>query len=235
VFFSFVYDDLGVSLWVIMERTVYQIMHSLMLGLYLVTFIIAYRFPKIRETPAYLKNFYLYPLVGSLVTFTIFLHAYKLLPFQIVYYVNEISISFHFIFLSRFIYIVSNEKKAIKIIAIFLFVLITSFIIYDCIYLSRLAMSFSNASLLLLSLFYFHNLFISSPQVKLSKLPSFWVCCGVFLGSGILIPAPALHKYLFDRMPELNYLLAYIASLGFFIMYAFFIKAFLCLPTLRKL
>jgi hypothetical protein len=234
VFFSFVYDDLGVSLWVIMGKNIYQIFQFLMFVLYFTTFIVAFWLPKKRETPDYLKNFYYFPLVGSIVTFIIFLSAYKLIPYIFSHHVNTISIFFHYFFLGRFIYIVCDKVKPVKMTAIVFFIITTFFIVYDFIHLSFIALSVSNASLLVLCLFYFYGLFISKPKLKLTKEPSFWICSGIFFGSGFIIPSTILMKHFAFYFSDLKYFLAMFSCLGFAMMYIFFIKAFLCLPTLRK-
>jgi hypothetical protein len=234
VFFCFACDDLDVSLRVIMGKVIYQIVQSLMFCLYLTTFIIAFTFPKKRETPIYMKMFYVYPLVGSFVTFIIFLNAYNVLPYVFAHHINLASVFFHYIFLGRFMYIVCDKNQSIKVIAIIFFVVITFFIVYDFLNVSYTAISISNSFLFVLCLFYFFSLFIAPTKVKLFQEPSFWVCCGIFFGSGFIIPSTALLKYLTFNSISLKYLYGLIALIGFAIMYIFFIKAFLCLPRLRK-
>jgi hypothetical protein len=234
VFFSFVFDDLSVSLWVIMGEKVYFVTQAVVFSLYLFTLYISLRMYKVKYLPEYMKYFYLYPLVGSLIMLMIVINTYKPIPHNIAHDINALSVLFHFIFLSRFIYLACAKKKLIIILCLFFFVIIIFFVIYDLINNSYYSISFSNASLFVLCIFYFYYLFISSPVIYLLKEPTFWVCCGIFLGSGILIPAPALMKYITIHFDELKYFNVVFGYLGFAIMYLFFIKAILCLPILRK-
>jgi hypothetical protein len=209
-------------------------MQSLIFCLYVTTFFVTYYLPKKRETSSNLRYFYIYPLVGSCVTFFIILNAYKLLPFLFVHYINEMSIFFHFTFLSRFMYLSSDRNRLVKSLIIIFLLVIAVFVIYDCINSTFLALSISNAFLFVLGLFYFYTLFKSSPKSRFSRDSSFLICCGIFLGSGVMILAPALQRYADNYRSGLGYLLAVLGNFGFAIMYLFFIKAFLCLPTLRK-
>jgi hypothetical protein len=217
-----------------MGKDIYPFVQSFVLCIYLVTFIIAFWLPNKREIPDYMKNFYWFPLVGSMVTIIILLNAYGILSYSFAHYVNAVSIFFHYVFLSRFIYIVCNRNKRIKIIAIFFFMITTFFIVYDFFNFSYIAISISNASLLLMCLFYFYLLFTSPVKSKPSKEPSFWICCGIFLGSAFIIPSSAFLRYLGSYSSSVGYILVIVACFGFAIMYLFFMKAFLCLPTLRK-
>jgi hypothetical protein len=234
VFFSFVYDDLGVSLWVIMGEKIYIITQAAVFGLYLFTLYLSVWMYKKKHFPEYMKYFYLYPLVGSLIMLMIVINTHNKIPNNLTQRVNAISVFFHFFFLSRFIYKACNRKKIVLILRLIFFVVVACFITYDIINNSYYSIAFSNVSLFILSIFYFYYLFINSPIIHVLKEASFWVCCGVFLGSGILIPSPTLMKYITTNFNELKYFNVVIGYFGFAIMYIFFIKAILCLPNLRK-
>lgn len=218
----------------IMEKVIYIIVQTFAFCSYLTTFCISINSAKKRIIPTYMKRFYIYPLIGSLVSFIILLNAYKIVSFRITHTINDLSVSFHYTFLGRFIYFACNKNKFVKLLAS-IFFLITSLVIgYDFINSTYLAISVSNACLFILCLFYFYTLFTSPPKSQLSREPSFWVCSGVFFGSGVIIPSAAFQKYFIFNFPQLNYWLAIIPSLGFVVMYFFFIKASLCSPIHRK-
>lgn len=209
------------------------LIHYTSIALYFFTLYISLSIPKKRNTPSYLKKFYWYPLVGCLIMVLAILVKLGFLTFRLVDCINDISVFFHFVFLGRFIYVVSNKMKIQKIIGLCVLGAMLFFVFYNISNYFNLATSMSSIGLFILCIIYFYQLLNSSLNLKLLIDPSFIICCGIFMGSGILIISSWIHKYFqiykIDSNVESSF--AAVATLGYLIIYISIITAFLRLPS----
>ncbi len=184
-----------------------------------------------KECPSSMKSFYWYPIVGIGVGIFIYLARFHIIPKYIGVNTNIISLNFHFAFLSTFIYRETGKKLFIKYasIVIFLFLVITIWQYPKKNTINPFA--FTNGSLFILCIYYFYYLFKTSITLNLTKNPIFITCCGLLIGTGIIIPFGLMHKYMLaiDISIDTVYLYGSLTALGYSIMNLFFLKALLCI------
>ena len=192
-----------------------------------------------KEVPIYMKNFYLYPLVAIMVLIPIVLTA--CFSFWPIFgnLVNNISLIFHFSFLSRFIISVIPGNKETPLLRnvywIFLLPILYFLFRNDLTTQNNQAFSISNLGLTFLCIKYYYRLFKNLPQINLKKEPSFWIVTGVFIGMSLHIPVSAMIDYVKDKISIFNYIiLGNILLITYTIMHLFFIKAFICSSQKRK-
>lgn len=192
-----------------------------------------------KEVPIYMKNFYLYPLVAIMVLIPLVLTA--CFSFWPIFgtLVNNVSLIFHFSFLSHFIISVIPGNKDTPLLRnmywIFLLPILYFLLKNDLTTQNNQAFSISNLGLTFLCIKYYYRLFKNLPQLNLRKEPSFWVVTGVFIGMSLHIPVSAMIDYVRDKISILNYIiLGNILLITYTIMHLFFIKAFICSSQKRK-
>ncbi len=78
--------------------------------------------------------------------------------------------------------------------------------------------------------FIFFSIYKGDINGSLLKNPIFYVCSGVLIGTGIIVPAAIMMKYLglLKLEFDLRKLIASISLFGYLIMNLLFIKALLC-------
>ena len=183
-----------------------------------------------------LRTFFWYPLVAVFIGIIYYANLFHLLPYDTSNRADQISLIFHYSFLGRFIYIEVGKNRIYKYCFWLFLPIIIYFIYTGLINHTLIAYSITNASLFTLCCFYFYFLFQSPPVLDLLKQPGFWICCGILLGCGLLIPFYSFSNY-FLRIKDRHmfYLLGIFSNFGYAIMHIFFIKAYLCLKPLRRL
>jgi hypothetical protein len=231
VFFSFVYDDLGVSLWVIMGEKIYIITAAITLLVGILQLIIAIKVARMYNCPSSLTYFYLYPLVGTIINIVICCNFLNFIPHKVSLTINILSLLFHYSFLSNFIYRETGKQIVIKYLSISIFFLLILFIILDIKILSAYSFAFTNSCLFIFCIYYFYLLLKEKPALNLANNPAFIICCGIFIGVGISIPFTLAYKYLVElNVPrDTRYVYNTFAGLGYILMNLSFIKALLCI------
>ncbi len=216
-----------------MGMKVYHIFLLFAAILYFITLNLALTKTRKFIVDGYMKYFFLYPLVGFMVSVLFWLKFFGMFPVAPFSIINKLSILFHFAFLSVFMLKIIRKKTFFYFVSVSFFLLVTFLVYIDIINRTKLAIPIANACLFILCLFYFHNLFTAPPTLNLSREPSFWICCGILLGSGFLIPLYVFNLSFFKITidPNLSHILGTLFGFGYAIMYLFFIKAYLCIQT----
>lgn len=183
-----------------------------------------------------MRKFFWYPLIGTIILSFFALKNLHIIPYQMVFIVNTVSLLFHFSFLSYFIFSITGKKYSLKLFSIGCFILTIILIISDIIYVYTTSFAFANSCLFLFALYYFREILIGTPNIVLKNNPLFYVCCGIFVGSGLVVAVSLMAKYLLAlKVSKDNlYLLSAIGMFGYIILNLFFIKALLLCRTQRK-
>ena len=217
-----------------MGENIYLILQVFTSGIFFISLFFSIIIIK-RPKPSYMKLFFLYPLVGCLIVILFWIKYFNYLPLRSFIYINTVSLIFHFCFFGIFIYNAVLKKRILKYTLVVFLLIIFIFIYRDIINKSAIAFAVTNTFLWFLSIYYFYNLFLDPPIINLSKEPSFWVCCGILLGCGIIIPFKIFNPYFIIKLnKDALFLLGSISTLGYGIIHLFLIKANLCILRLQK-
>ncbi len=185
-----------------------------------------------------MNGFYWYTSIGVVFVIIYWLSQFHLISLFLFQNLNQISVIFHFSFLSMFIFrVIPNSKisKYLKFVFIFFLILLVYFVINDIIALNIISHVVANSGLFIFCILYYYQLFRNIPTMNLLEEPSFWIICGIFFGMSINIPISAFGEYLFDNLPRKIYMsIALIGIFSYGIMHLFFIKAFLCIVHPQK-
>ncbi|MEJ7611687.1 MAG: hypothetical protein WKF88_10960 [Ferruginibacter sp.] len=213
-----------------MGEIIYNGFQVLLTSLYFINLFLFLKVRKNKNIEGLLQTFYLYPLVGALVSMLFWLRHFDLFPKDIFRIINQVSVLFHFSFLSFFIYKKVDRSKIYRFIAIVFFIIIIPFLYNDMFKGTFVSFAIANGFLFILCCFYFYNLFSSPPVLNLLQEPAFWICSGILLGSGLLIPFNAFNRQFLNLIlnREIFYLLGVLAMLGYIVLHFFLIKSFLC-------
>lgn len=196
-----------------------------------------------RSVPLYMKLFVWYPIVGIvLIVLTL------VFQFEIIYILNKkhvlfaiynLSLIFHFIFLSLFIILQYPSKKFKAFIIIFyltiLFFLLKIYL-QNSIFLKPLhsPIPISCFGLIVFCSIYFYQILTIhlNNYSDLKKQPIFWIVSGVFVSMGFLFPLPITVKYLQLKGLYFSSFIPHVTSyFSFILLHLFFLKAYIC--TLR--
>ena len=190
---------------------------------------------KNKQLPDWIKYFYLYPLVGVLDGMMIILSVdFHLIPTRVMNMIDNCSLLFHFSFLSFIIGQKLERKGVMKYFGLFriLFsgLIIVLLVLLDSTKFNNIAYGTTNTSLFVICLIFFIQLVRQDNKGSLLKDPFFWVLNGIFLGMGIGIPIQLTIAYFraslsFDTFA----IIAALSPFAYFIMYIFFIKAYIVL------
>jgi hypothetical protein len=232
VFFSFVCDDLGVSLWVIMGVTIFLVIEFITFLVFILELIIGIKASTMENCPSSFKYFYFYPIVGIIIGIVVYCARFHFVSEKVGSNTNVVSSFFHFYFLSCFIYRETGKKIFLKYLIIVLSFILVLFIISNIKQIrSSHALAFGNVCLFTFCIYYFLLLLNKNPVSNLRNSPTFIICCGIFLGVGLTIPFAVIRKYLdilnFPR--DTIYFYGALSGLGYLVMNLFFLKALLCL------
>ncbi len=212
-----------------MEEKIYRIYHFLTLLIFLYELILALKIVSNNHVQNFIRSFFLYPLIGTIVTFSFILEYFDIFSSYLASVINTISLLFHYLFLSFFIYNVTGKFERFKVTIFFILILLIISTIYDILNRSSNSFAFANGSLFIFSLFYFYNLFNGHAVVYLSNNPIFYFCCGIFIGSGLIVPTTLMAKHLSLLNVSIATLkiLSVVSGFGYLIMNLLFIKALL--------
>lgn len=177
-----------------------------------------------------LRYFFVYPLVGVIVSIFSCLSLFKLIRPSVSWPILDCSVLFHYFFLSMLIYRFLDYNQEFKWIVIFFSAPLILVIAFDIISYSTFSSGLANFLLLTYCIVYFRKLMKSKISVSLKGNSPFLVCCGVFLGTGLIVPFSLLNKYLstIHAKGDIFFLIAGIAISGHVVMNFFFTKAILC-------
>lgn len=219
-----------------MGKFIYYIIQNCVFISYGISFGAAWIFRNHPLLPNYLKDFFLYPLIGCLVGLIFELKSFSIISIRLYFAIIHCSVLFYFLFLSLLLHKLLGRKR-IFIGLIFLVSLILSTIItIDILYFSSYSSAVANSFLLIFCIYYFFYLFKNPTIPVLFRHPGFIICCGILIGSSLIIPFAFLNKYLISLHVSKDslYLIGSLAVISHLIMNLFFIKAFLCIRHLRK-
>jgi hypothetical protein len=152
-------------------------------------------------------------------------------------WVNQMSIVFHFYFISIVINKI-HERNSIyfnpRLFSIVSAVLIIVIIPVDPFPGAGFAYLIANSALVILGISYFTSLYKSEKLLVLKSSPGYWIAAGVTIGLGMTLPYLAIIWYFKDRA-GITYIqpLILVAVLGYAIMQYFFIKAMKCTTILN--
>ncbi len=178
-----------------------------------------------------MKGFYLYPLIGVLLGVPIFFNMNFNLDFLMA--VNNVSLIFHFSFLSYFIIrvIPVNAKSKIYFYLfsfVFLFLIILGLVTNDITKPLSHVFAISSFGLTVLSLVYFYLLFEKNPILKLLNEPSFWIISGIFFAMSLYIPVAISIGYVRNNASFYLTIFSNVLMFCYGIMHLFFLKGIYC-------
>lgn len=186
--------------------------------------------------PVYMRRFYYYPFVSIIVGIPVYLKLN--FPLGFVFGLNNISLLFHFSFLSLFIInlLKKNIRKLLKIVFVFFLVLIIYGILKsDITEPMHQVFAVSSFGLTTFCLFYFYELFNLTPSFNLLEEPSFWIISGIFFAMSLSIPISVFLPYIKANLQKPYFIIfAEIIMFCYIIMHMFFIIGFICTVSKRK-
>lgn len=204
----------------------------------LATLIYFYQMREKINVISYMKSFYWYPLIGSLVGLIWVLEVLNFVPKNTFNYFNSLSLIFHFAFLCSFIIKILHHSYFQRYLSgvfwIFL-IIITFFLLTEADSKNPLSFVIINTGLFAFCIVYYYDLFQHLPTYNLFQEPSFWVVTGIFCGVSFNIPALLFGRHLLDGSSDLKHTLGWLAPFGYLLMHLFFLKAIKCsTQTLEK-
>jgi hypothetical protein len=213
----------------IMGRDLLDLTQFIGLIIFVIELNVAIKVARIGSVSNYFKIFWIYPLVGSLICFFLLLAHFKLVSRDFSFITNAISLLFHYSFISYAFYIVNSKEKMFKLIAMLLFIVIAVAVCVDIVYRNNTSFSIANGALFFYSIFFITKYLQTNDILHLSKLPFFFICAGVLIGTALIIPVAFMVKYLREIKTPGNtiYYFLCISSVGYIIINLFFIKALL--------
>jgi len=211
-----------------MGEKIYHTSYYIAFIFYLICLVISLRARKrLVRTP--LNNFFWYPMLGTIVSLIIIGYHRQFFNKECYVITMTSSVIFHYVFLSRFIYLVTNKNKSLKTIVIIGAIIVLSLIVIDIYYYSTFSSSIANILLLTFCLYYFYYLFKAQEVPVLYLNSEFIMCCGIFLGTALIIPFSFINKYLpiVASSKNVKYIIPSIGISGHLIMIFSFCKALL--------
>jgi hypothetical protein len=213
-----------------MGDTLLKTFHWIHLLIFITQLFFAMRLRKNVSVLPIMKHFYWYPIVGTIVTSVLVLQHLNIFSIRFAFCFNAVSLLFHYLFLSYFIFNATGKNKYFRMLIWLFFLLIPDLIINDILSKYIDSNAFSNACLFFYSLFYFYLLYKGDTKIQLLNNPIFYVCCGILIGTGLIVPAAIMVKVLV--ILNINFdvikLITSVSGIGYVILNLFFIKAILC-------
>ncbi len=213
-----------------MGKNIHLLSQLVLFLIWLIELVVAAKVNRNKDAPIIIQKFFWYPLVGVVIGCFLILQFLNIIAGIISFVANTTSLLFHFSFLSYFIYRATNKTKAFKIISSVIFTITIVLIASDIITNYSTSFAFANSGLFLFSLYYFFVILKQKKKINLSGNAIFLVCCGIFIGSGLIVPSTLMIKYMYEQKIQVNslFLASSISQVGYIIMNLFFIKALLC-------
>jgi len=198
----------------------------------IVSFFISLKMLKKNGISKKMKLFVIYTTVGFLIAVPTVISDYWFKSWRyFIQPINNLLILFHFTFLATFILWHLNNRNQkrfyLLIVVLCLIALIYFLISYDLNRHNTVAFGTSSFGLIICCLFYFYNIFINPPTLKIETEPSFWIISGVFFCMSLNMPlqVTALSQ---TSIINIRYLVSITVLFTYMTMHLFFIKAYLC-------
>lgn len=200
----------------------------------LISFLISLKLIRNKSIPDYMRGFYWYPTIALIIIIPGYI-AENYFKSYIEYssILNNISLIFHYTFLSIFIIKVMPSYKddiLLKFVfGLFLLLLVFHLTQTNTNKQNTIAFVTANFGLTIFCLIYYYRLFNNLPVLNLLEEPSFWIITGVFFCMGVHIPLLIAWDYLHGKIPlHISRIHNAINIFCYIIMHLFFIKAILC-------
>lgn len=237
----FLWVEVGNTYKIVLRKTLLMGNASLIILYYiqsvviLISFLFSLKLIKNRSIPKYMYRFYWYNIVAILVTLFFLLQLHFFGKLNLALGLNNISVLFHFTFLSFFVIkvIPNHNKKALLFLKLIYFVIvfftIKFFINTNITKQINAAFSIINLGLFIFTLTYYFQLLNTTPKFNLLSEPSFWVITGIFFSSALLFPVSTALDYLPVNSIKNNLFIINLAlSIPCILFHLFLIKAFIC-------
>lgn len=202
----------------------------------IVAFVSSFSIRKLNIIPFSIKNFYLVPLLGLIMTFnTILMNVLNIYSFEMGGMIERIIVMVDFLFWIYFfssIDIVLFTKKGYERLISFcggiLFIIISINYISNKFHHYTLAIFYFFEFILCLT--YLNKLFSKPPQRLLIKDPVFWIVTGLLMKCAVAIPTHLASEIMFVGKNSRFYFLIFpISNIAVIVMYLQFLYAFKCL------
>lgn len=183
-----------------------------------------------------MRFFFLYPMIAIMLMIPALLCKLNYINCEIFLIANELSLIFHYSFLTWFIIFELNDKriqKAAKILSIILGILVLSTIVNNH-NIQFLEYVVAYMSVFIFTSLYFLDIFIHIPDRPILQIPQFWVIIGVFVNAVILTPPLVLSPIIVNDYPLYKGLIVSLTSVACIIMYLSFIKGAKCIRVLQS-
>ncbi len=220
--------------------SLYSLIQFITVCVFFMTVIIAVAVTiRIKELPAYLRYFYLYPVVGLIDGLVLLSRQQHLISLKGALLFDNYSLLYHFSFLS---FTLSQKiikkgllKSFTKIQYSYLLGILILLVTYDSGKFNSVAYGVTNTGLFIICLIYYIQLFNHKSERRLSIEPFFWIVNGIFFGAGIAIPIHLTGNYFYKSLPpDTYYTITAIGPFAYLVMYLFFVKAYFCMKSLAK-
>ncbi len=174
-----------------------------------------------------IRFFYLYPIAGIIIGIVVSLFRFNIISSFTVSIFNNFSLLFHFLFWSFILYYELKKAVILKISIYFLFFILLLLIISELEVFYGYSIAFANGCLFIFSIVYFFQLLNNPPIKRIIRDPIFIIFCGIFIGTGLIIPFSSMFKFIILMgLPNATlYAFGIFLALGYLIMNLFFLKA----------
>lgn len=179
----------------------------------------------------YMKSFFLYCLIATIVMIPLFLQDNKLSKLNWADAFNSYSLIFNFGFLGFFMIKMLRNNKGLYYILLFIIVAIIIVLLYTNKGLVNNYKAFyiNHFGLITFAFIYLVSIMKNTPLRPLSKTPEFWIVLGVLFCSLVNLPVIYLLDLLHTHHLNLfvnNFLIRNLSNFGYIVMYSLFITAF---------
>ena len=188
-----------------------------------------------------MKSFIIYTTIGLIVMIPLFLMSHSFYRISFADKLNNYSLVFGYSFLSVFLIKIMPDKKGQFLLWIIFFILL--FVIIVDIFSNNSyspihsAFAFNHFGLIILSLVYLYKTFNNISDINILHLPGFWIVMGVFFCSTVSFPIYSLLDYFLKDsfLFKHSFLLSYVPTFSYSVMYLLFIKGFICAMQQKKI
>lgn len=194
----------------------------------------AFKVLRLKYIPINIKFFALYPILALSIGIPNILNDFSIKNLKhFVGVLNNVTLLLHISLIGFFIFscLKRKEIKRLYLFVLIGFQLIVVFYLISVNLSSQnfIAFAITNFGLIVLTLFYFFEIFINPPILKLKEEPSFWIITGVFFSTCLNMPFYATYKVILDNNDVfIKSLVGVLVSLSYIIMFLFFVKGFKC-------
>ena len=193
-----------------MSKSILDIIYNIQSLCIFLSFIVSLRLVKNDKIPDYMKGFFWYPTIGTIVMGFGFVGNNFFINLEIFgKIINNISLLFHFSFLSIFIIRTMRgtiHNRFLKLLFVVFFCLILfSLSIYNIKEMNKPGFAIANFGLSIFCVIYYYQLFNNIPTLHLRKEPSFWIITGIFFCMSLHVPIFAIINYLHFKILSSSY------------------------------